>query len=160
MLDLIKRGSIAGLTAGITVAAGVLIYDLFTMAPLATPSVLARNLMGAPVVTNADMGALTWVANAMQGTVAILGYTVAHLSVFALVGVLGAWLFRPGRTPANVVTGALFGLAAGTGVYYAGFGLFAPAFVHAPAWQLILTMNAIAGVVVVAQLTDDPETGS
>ena len=137
----------------------MLVYDLFKMDPFATPALLTRSLMGGPVVASSDLGALEWLAGAVQGTVGLAGYTLAHLSIFALVGVFGAWLFRPGRVPANVATGALFGLAAGSGVFYAGFGLFAPSFVQAPAWQLILAMNAIAGVVIVAQLTEDPKKG-
>ena len=156
MLDLIKRGSVAGLTAGVAVAVGVLVYDLFNMAPLATPAALARNLMGAPVMTSTDIGALTWLSVAAQRSYGLAAYTLTHLSIFALVGILAAWMFRMGKVPANVLTGALFGLAVGTGVFYVGFGLVAPSFVEAPAWQLVATMNAIAGVVLVAQLTDDP----
>jgi len=156
MLDLIKRGSVAGLTAGVAVAVGVLVYDLFNMAPLATPAALARNLMGAPVITSTDVGVLAWLSLVAQRSYSLAAYTLTHLSIFALVGIFAAWMFRTGRVPANALTGALFGLAVGTGVFYAGWGLLAPSFVEIPAWQLIAAMNAIAGVVLVAQLTDDP----
>ena len=66
MVDLLKRGSVAGFSAGVAVAAGVLVYDLFNLQPLATPDALARNLMGGPVFTEANLGVVEWIANAQN----------------------------------------------------------------------------------------------
>lgn len=155
MLDLVRRGVGAGLTAGFAVAAGVFVYDLVNLEPLATPDTLARNVVGAPLVATADLGSFAWLSGFFQRSYSVLGYTLVHLAAFALTGVLASWMFRGRGVPANLVTGALFGMLAGTAVFYAGYGTLAPSFVDAPAWQLVVTMNAFAGVVMVAMLIDE-----
>ena len=155
MTVLFRRGSVAGIWAGITVAAGIFVYDLIALEPFATPTVLARNITGAPVAS-ADIAGLEWFGTVLRNAYSLGVYTLAHLAIFAILGIAGAWVFQEGRSPANVLTGALFGIAAGSAVFYAGHALLAPTFVMLPAWQLILAMNAVAGVVLVAQLTEDP----
>ncbi|MDX1579263.1 MAG: hypothetical protein R3266_12305 [Gemmatimonadota bacterium] len=165
MLDLIRRGTVAGFVAGITVALVVFVHDLILMEPFATPRLLAQNLIGAPAGTEAGGspglsvagGALPWVAAFLVGVRDIAFFTIAHFAVFAVLGILGAWLFSPGRWSANVATGALYGAVAGSAVLLAGLLFFAPNFVAAPSWPLLLAANAVAGVVLVAQLTDPPE---
>lgn len=154
MLQLLKRGSTAGLAAGAAVALVVLVYDLIQLEPLATPKLLSENIFGSQVERTLDLDALSWIAAVMGTTKSIAIYTMAHFAVFAALGVLGAWVFRPAGVPGNLLTGALFGMAGGSATFYAGHALLAPSFVAAPAWGLVLVANALAGIVIVSQLVD------
>lgn len=157
MLERVKVGAGAGLAAGLSVAVMVLVYDLVKLEPLATPRLLASNVLGAPLELGDGLGIVAWVTGALQIGWAVLGYTVAHFAVFALVGVGGAFALRPAIVSPNVATGALYGALVGTAVFYAGLALVAPQFVSAPDWRLVLLTNAVAGVVLVSQLVDDSE---
>jgi hypothetical protein len=154
MFDLVKRGSVAGLAAGFVVALVVLAYDLVQMQPLATPTVLAQHASGVPIEVTGEMGALAWLATALEAGWALALYGAGHLVVFAALGIFGAWLFRAAAVPANVLTGALFGVTGGSIMFYAGNALIAPGFADPPAWGLVALANAVAGIVIVSQLVD------
>jgi len=158
MLQRLKAGAVAGLAAGVAVAVLVLVYDLATLDPLGTPRRLAGNVLGAPHPIEAADGltALAFVAAAMKTAWAIMLYTAAHFTVFALVGVGGAFVF-PSLVKGTVLTGALYGTLAGTAVLYGGMALLAPGFLAVPDWRLVLIANAVAGVVMVSQLVEVPE---
>lgn len=157
MLDRIKRGAIAGFMAGVAVAIVVLVHDIFARTPLATPRLLARNLLGAPLESGSSGGgALAWIAGMLVAGWELLAYSVVHFAAFVVFGVLGAWAFHPRRLPGNALTGALFGLVGGSAMFYAG-ALMAPAFVALPDWRLVAAANAFAGVVLVSQLVDAPD---
>lgn len=163
MLDRLKRGGVAGIIAGFVVALAVLAHDLLARGPFSTPRLLARNVLGAPVEGQAPgTGMLDWLARTLVAGWELAAYSAVHFAAFALFGVLGAWVFRPGRVTGNVLSGALFGLVAGSAMFYAGVWLVAPSFVAAPDWRLVAAVNALAGVVVVSQLVDapDPDTAS
>lgn len=158
MLDRLKRGGTAGVIAGFVVALAVLAHDLVAREPFSTPRLLARNVLGAPVEgQTAGSGTLDWLARTLVAGWELAAYSAVHFAAFAVFGVLGAWVFRPGRLAGNVLTGALFGLVAGSAMFYAGLWLVAPSFVAAPDWRLIAAVNALAGVVVVSQLVDAPD---
>lgn len=157
MFDRVKAGAIAGLAAGLSVAVMVLVYDLVRLEPLATPTLLASNVLGAPVELHDGWGAVAWLADALEIAWAVLGYAAAHFLVFALVGVGAAFVFGPSLVSANVATGALYGALVGTAVFYAGLALVAPQFVAIPDWRLVVITNAVAGVVLVSQLIDVPD---
>jgi len=159
MLDRIKAGSAAGLAAGIAVMALILVYDLARLEPLATPGLLAGNVLGVPqpIETSAGLGALAWLSDVMQAGWALALYTVVHFAVFIGLGIGAAFVFHPTAVAGTVLTGALYGALAGSAVFYAGVELVAPAFVGTPDWRLILAANAIAGVVMVSQLVELPE---
>lgn len=160
MLDRLRRGGTAGIIAGFVVALVVLVHDLLVREPLSTPRLLGRNLLGAPVEGGASgTGALDWLARTLVAGWELAAYSVVHFGAFALFGVLGAWVFRPGRIAGNVLSGALFGLVAGSAMFYAGMWLVAPSFLAAPDWRLVAAMNALAGVVLVSQLVEVAEEG-
>lgn len=156
MLERIKVGTAAGLAAGLSVAVMVLVYDIAKMEPLATPTALAGSVLGTPIELNTGLGTLDWIAGALHVGWGIIGYTAAHFLVFALVGVGAAFVFRSGLLPGNVLTGALYGALVGSGVFYLGLGLVAPQFISVPDWRLVMLVNAVAGVVLVSQLLDQP----
>jgi len=161
MLDRLKRGGTAGIIAGFAVAVVVLLHDLLARKPFSTPRVLGRNVLGAPVDGEAGgPAALDWIARTLIAGWELVAWSAVHFAAFALFGVLGAWVFRPGRLAGNVLSGALFGLVVGSAMFYAGLWLVAPSFVAAPDWRLVAAMNALAGVVVVSQLVDPPGEGS
>lgn len=157
MLALIKRGSVAGLWAGAAVALFFLVLDLFQLEPLATPRLLARNLMGgvAPAETAGGMGALAWLGDVALAIRGVAAYTAVHFAAFVLVGIAGAWCFAEGRLPINAGAGALFGVVAGTLLFGLGMAFFAQA--SLPSWTMVVLANAIAGVVIAAQLRHDRE---
>lgn len=157
MLERIKRGTAAGLAAGVSVAVFILAYDLVQMEPLATPRLIAGSVLGAPTAVAGDLGTLAWVASVATATWSLTLYTLAHFALFVLIGIVGAWLFRPGGVVGNVLTGALFGGFVGSAFFYGGLALLAPGFISAPDFRLVLLANAIAGVVLVSQLVDHPE---
>lgn len=157
MLERLRRGATAGIIAGFVVALVVLGHDLLVREPFSTPRVLARNLLGAPVEGQAgETGALDWLARTLVAGWELVAWSAVHFAAFALFGVLGARVFRSGRVAGNVLSGALFGLVAGSAMFYAGLWLVAPSFVAAPDWRLVAAVNALAGVVVVSQLVDPP----
>lgn len=158
MLELVKRGTGAGVVAGLAVAAVVLGYDLLHLDPFGTPGLLSRNLLGGPAAEGSGSGVLGWVADTLVSIRAISIYTLVHLAVFAGIGLFGAWIFRPrGGLPANMLSGALFGAVVGTMAFYIGAGLVAPGSLTLPDWKLVLAVNAFAGVVFVSQLVEAPE---
>jgi len=157
MLERVKRGTVAGLAAGVSVAVFVLVYDFVRMDPLATPRLFAGGLLGTPVDVSGDLGTLAWVASIATATWSLTLYALAHFALFVLIGLAGAWLFRPGGVRANVITGALYGGVVGSALVYGGLALLTPAFVVLPDWRLVLAANAVAGVVLVSQLVDHPE---
>ena len=50
----------------------------------------------------------------------------------------------------------LFGLAACSLVFYTGLNFTAGSLAAAPDWRFVLGANALAGLIIVAQLTGDP----
>ncbi len=156
MLDRIKHGAIAGVVSGLAVAIGVFVFDLFARHPLATPRLLGHTLMGAPVEGTGG-GGLDWLARMLVAGWELVAYSAVHFFAFALFGIAGAWVFAPGRMVANVLTGALFGLVAGSAMFYAGLLAVGPAFVAVPDWRLVIAMNAFAGIVLVSELADSPD---
>lgn len=157
MLELVKRGTVAGMIAGLAVAVVVFGYDLLHLDPLATPELLSRNLLGGAAPDGSGSGTLGWVADTLVSVREISVYTVVHLAVFAGIGVFGAWVFGPGGVAANVLTGGLFGALAGMSAFYIGIGLVGPESITLPDWKLVLAVNAFAGVVLVSQLVEAPE---
>ncbi|MDH3732471.1 MAG: hypothetical protein OEU54_03015 [Gemmatimonadota bacterium] len=156
MLNRVKAGLTAGLAAGLAVAVMILVYDLVKLEPLATPRLLASNVLGAPVELSDGLGVLAWTAGVLKVSWSIILYAIAHFSIFAVVGVVAAFVFGSAVLSANIATGAAYGGLVGTAVFYAGLALMAPQFIAAPDWRLVVLMNAFAGVVLVSQLVDHP----
>lgn len=157
MLERIKSGTVAGLAAGVSVAVFFLVYDLVRMEPLATPWLLASTVFGAPMEISVGLGTLAWAASVATAAWGFTLYGLGHFAIFVLIGLGGAWVFRPGGVRGTVVTGALFGMFVGSAAFYGGLSILAPEFVTSPDWRLILLANALAGVVMVSQLVDHPE---
>ncbi|MFV1989030.1 MAG: hypothetical protein ACC682_17295 [Gemmatimonadota bacterium] len=157
MLERIRVGTAAGLAAGLSVAVMILVYDLVKLEPFATPTLLAGNVLGTPARLDSALGLLASIAAGLKIAYGLAAYTLAHFSVFALVGIGAAFVFSSAVVSGNVVTGGLYGMLVGTAVFYLGLALVAPAFVSVPDWRLVMLTNAVAGVVMVSQIVDRPE---
>jgi len=156
----IRKGFVAGITAGIAVAIFVLVHDLLLLEPFATPSSLSRNLIANSIDVSDQLATAALAASWVRDAEFLAIFTGLHLLVFAGLGIAAAWLFLSRQLPANVWTGALFGMTAGSATFYLGTTLVAPDFLDLPDWRLVLFVNAIAGVVIVAQLLGDEEPGA
>jgi hypothetical protein len=156
VLERIKVGTTAGLAAGLSVAVMILVYDVVKLDPLATPRLLAGNVLGIPIEVDSGLGLLASLTTALNASYALAAYTLTHFAVFALVGIGAAFVFKSAIFSGNVVTGGIYGMLVGTAVFYLGLAFLAPEFISAPDWRLVLLTNAVAGVVMVSQIVDHP----
>ncbi|MBT8462984.1 MAG: hypothetical protein KJO44_10735 [Gemmatimonadetes bacterium] len=105
----------AGILAGMAVAGMVFIVDLARLAPLSTPLYLSRTLLQAGLSLK-DLAVLETVAGFSPGG-RLAAFTVAHLAVFAVLGMLAAALANLFHLPWNGRTGAIAGLLVGSGAW-------------------------------------------
>ena len=105
----VLHGMVGGLAAGFVVALWFFAVDLFAGQRLQTPVLLARIILG---IDNMDGVA------ALASPQLILGYTVIHFTVFALLGAAAAVFLAVFKLSPSVRLGAGFGLAVLSGIYY------------------------------------------
>ena len=135
----VRSGVIAGVAAAVVVILWFLVIDLIAGEPLRTPAFLAGALFGT------DTPAF--------GTGNIALYTVIHLVVFALIGVVVAWVVRH----LDVVPPVLLGLAIGfllfDLIFYGSVIVTGVDVIQALGWPEVLAGNLIAGIVLLVTLT-------
>lgn len=128
----LRDGLIAGVLAGLAVAAFFLLVDALQAQPLRTPRFLAGALFG----SGADAGLLLMSA-----------FTVVHLAAFAAIGALALLLFRATQLPLNPLTGGVYGVFACTLLFYGSLVTTGTEVLAAPAWPAVLAGNLLGGVV-------------
>lgn len=105
----VLHGMVGGLAAGFAVALWFFLVDLGSGHPFHTPVLLARIILG---VDSMDAVAV------LASPELILGYTVLHFTVFALLGAAAAVFLHVFKLMPSVRLGAGFGLAVLSGLYY------------------------------------------
>jgi hypothetical protein len=134
----ITRGALGGLLAGAAVIAWFLVFDLVRGQPLATPSALAGALL-AERIAQPTLGV-------------ILGYTVLHLGVFAMLGAAAATaLVNTGIRP-GLRHGVVFGVGVLNAVHYGALlTVGADVMTLLPAWHVVMA-NLVGGVLFASYL--------
>jgi hypothetical protein len=97
------HGAAGGLIAGLVVAFWFLNVDLIAGRPFETPVRLANAVIG---------------GDHAAGLRLVVAYTILHLGVFAVLGMLAASFIRAVGVPPGLLVGAVFGLVVLTGVHY------------------------------------------
>ncbi|HTY79732.1 MAG TPA: hypothetical protein VMI34_18045 [Candidatus Bathyarchaeia archaeon] len=138
----LREGIIAGLIAAAIVAVYFLIFDAARGQPFRTPA-----LLGAAAVQGVrDPGAVT----VTPGLVA--GYTVLHGAIFALVGVLIAFLIATAQRQPSRLLMMFIALMCFEVAFLAVLGVWARPVVTALGWWAILIANALAATGMVVYL--------
>jgi hypothetical protein len=122
-------GAVGGIIAGAVVALWFFVLDLATGQPFHTPRVLA----------SAFLGHESTLAPARLVTI----YTLLHLGIFAVLGIVGVMLMRVTEEVPRVLTGALFGIGALSATHYGGLLLLG-----APGLTLLPPVHVLAATIV------------
>lgn len=129
----LRDGLIAGVLAGLAVAAFFLLVDAVQAQPLRTPRFLAGALF------NGGGGGI--------GLPLIAAFTVVHLAVFAVIGGAAHLLFRWTELPLNPLTGGVYGLFVCTVLFYGSLLTTGVEVLAAPSWPAVLSGNLVGGLV-------------
>lgn len=129
----LRDGLIAGVLAGLAVAAFFLLVDVLQADPLRTPRFLA--------------GALFNGGEGEAGLLLVTAFTALHLAVFALLGAAAHLLFRVTELPLNPLTGGVYGLFVCTVLFYGSLVTTGSEVLAAPSWPAVLAGNLLGGMV-------------
>ena len=97
------HGAVGGVVAGLVVALWFLAVDLAAGQPFSTPARLATAVIGGDPVPSIRL---------------VITYTVLHVGVFAMIGVIAASFLRATAIAPSLLVGAVFGLVVLTSVHY------------------------------------------
>lgn len=156
-IQLYASGVKGGLLAGATAFAVLFLYDLFRLDPLASPALLSAAAFGRTIDATPGVEAALRAADLVRIAQGLVKYAFMHFLAFSVLGIGAAVLFQPGRLALNALTGALYGVVACSLVFYAGIAMLAGGMVAVPDWRVVLAANAIAGVIMAANLLGDPD---
>ena len=134
----IQRGAVAGFLAGLTLIVLFFVIDIVARTPLATPTFLAGALLGDTMPEPSPLRMIL--------------YTLAHLSVFTLLGIGAAMFFTGLDVPRNLTIGAAYGLFVCSLIFYPALVITGTDILAAPAWPAVFFGNVVAGVVIVSYL--------
>lgn len=134
----IQRGAVAGFLAGLTLIVLFFVIDLVARTPLATPEFLSQAFLGSSMPEHSTMRTVV--------------YTVVHLGVFVVLGVVASSFFTWFEVPRNLTIGAAYGLFACSLVFYPALIITGTDILSAPAWPVVFFGNVVAGVVIVGYL--------
>ncbi len=134
-----RSGVIAGVAAAIVVVLWFLAIDLFAGEPLRTPAFLAGALSG---TDTPDFG---------MGAIAL--YTLLHLLVFVLLGVLAAWVISHLDVVPPVLLGIALGFLLFDLIFYGSIIATGVDVIRSLGWPALLAGNLIAGIVLMVALT-------
>jgi hypothetical protein len=121
-----------------------LAYDALSFRPLATPDFLADVVLGEEVLS-LDLTVQLRAAG-------IITFTVLHLAVFAVLGMLLSNLFRITGTRESPLLGGLYGLTVCTVLFGVVLHLSGTELLAEPQWPSVLLGNFVAGVVMAGYL--------
>lgn len=128
----LRDGLIAGVLAGLAVAALFLLVDALQAEPLRTPRFLAGALFG---------------GSGEPGLLLVAAFTAVHLAAFAAIGAAALVLFRATQIPLNPLTGGVYGLFVCTLLFYGSLVTTGTEVLAAPAWPAVLAGNLLGGMV-------------
>ncbi len=154
-LQLYANGAKGGLLAGTAAFAVLFVYDLVRLDPLASSALLSAAVLGQTIDVTPGVEAALRAADVVRIAQGLAEYAVLHFCAFAGIGIGAALLFQPERLAANALIGALYGVVACSAVFYAGITLLAGGMVAMPDWRIVVGANAVAGVIMVANLLGD-----
>ena len=127
----------AGVLAGVGTMVLVFGFDMLFFKPLATPELLSGALLGGD--------AETVLARLRVARIGI--FTVLHLAVFTLLGIVLARFFSLTRIRKTALAGAAYGLIICTLVFAASLQLSGTHMSSETGWMAILGANIVAGVI-------------
>lgn len=151
-----RVGAAGGLYAGIAVLLVFFLFNLLRFEPFATHTHLATVVGGQQLETGTEMRAAMQLMDYFVYVRGIATFAALHMVVFVGLGVVGAMLFQALEIPKNILSGMLFGVGACTAAFYTGLNFRAGSLAAAPDWRFVLAANALAGLIIVAQLIGDP----
>lgn len=134
----VLSGAMAGFSAGAVLMVLFLVFDLVRGEPLATPNFLSSAVLGQVVAEAAP--------------VRLVLYTIAHLAVFVVLGVVAVAIFDLVGVPMNLLVGAAYGLFGCSLVFYTALVASGARILEAPSWPAVFFGNLVAGVVMVEYL--------
>ena len=126
------HGGLAGLLAGGVVAVWFLVLDIAAGEPFRTPAALAS----AVFAEQATRG----------GARLIAAYTFLHFVIFALFGIVSAWLLRALRVAPGIAVGLVIGLGFLNAVHYGALLIADSGLVAMLPGQHVLAANLVAGI--------------
>lgn len=131
---MVKEGMFAGLLGGAGVAAWFFVVDLIAGQPLATPAALGE-------ATFSVLGkGIDW-----SPVQYVIGYTVLHLGVFLLIGLIVSSIVEASKRTPGVLAGLLILFAVfEVGFYFFTLFLAQPESVGRIAWYQIGAANLVA----------------
>lgn len=131
--SVLVNGLVAGLLAGLAVAAWFLVVDVAAGAPLRTPRMLGEAFFG-------------------DGGAALLGYTALHLATFAALGAAAAAFLAASGIPPGWFVGLVFGVGALNAVHYGALLALDAGLMDLLPWEHVLGANLLAGLVAMTWL--------
>jgi len=134
----IVHGVIGGLLAGLVVVLWFLVADTVAGHPFRTPTLLAG------VLLNREFSQATFRL--------ITAYTVLHFGVFAILGVMMAWISAAFTAPPRLLLGLVFGLLLQEVTFYVGLLLLHAPHLGVVAWPHVVGANIAAGLVLMSYL--------
>ena len=134
----IVHGVIGGLLAGLVVVLWFLVADTVAGHPFRTPTLLAG------VLLNREFSQATFRL--------ITVYTVLHFGVFAILGVMMAWISAAFTAPPRLLLGLVFGLLLQEVTFYVGLLLLHAPHLGVVAWPHVVGANIAAGLVLMSYL--------
>ena len=134
----IVHGVIGGLLAGLVVVLWFLVADTVAGHPFRTPTLLAG------VLLNREFSQATFRL--------ITAYTVLHFGVFAILGVMMAWISAAFTAPPRLLLGLVFGLLLQEVIFYVGLLVLHAPHLGVVAWPHVVGANIAAGLVLMSYL--------
>lgn len=136
--DVLLRGAVAGMLAGLVVALWFLVVDLVAGSPLRTPAELARLLFEPP----AEGGRLPLA----------VAYTVLHFGTFAALGILAAGFLAVADVRPGWLVGLAFGVVVLNAVHYGSILVTGSDALAVLPWPHVVGANLAAGVALMSYL--------
>jgi hypothetical protein len=143
--------------AGTAVIAVLLLSDLIQLEPFTASVLLSGAVVGQPIQVTSGLETAMRAAEMVNLARGVGQYLLLHFTAFAALGIGAAYLFDRGRVASNVLTGALYGVLACSGVFYLGLIMRSGSLLAAPDWRVVLAANAVAGIIMVAHLLGEPD---
>jgi len=134
----VVHGVTGGLLAGLVVALWFLVADTLAGHPFRTPTLLAG------VLLNREFSEVTFRL--------VTAYTVLHFGVFAILGVVMAWISAAFTAPPRVLLGLVFGLLLQEVTFYVGLLLLHAPHLGVVPWPHVVGANIAAGLVLMTYL--------
>ena len=156
-LQLYANGAKGGLLAGTAVFAVLFLYDILRLDPLASPVLFSGAALGQAIEVTPGVEAALRAADVIRIAEGLVKYAALHFCVFAALGIGAALLFRRGSIAMNTLTGALYGVVACSAAFYVGITVLAGSILAAPDWRVVVGANAVAGVIMAANLLGETD---